>query len=84
MRTTTYAGGVKIDDAQATLEKHAISSADGTCLMCGVPGPCTEYEAAATAFRWSMRLPQRVPGLTRPELVGARRIDGFSLAARAA
>ena len=81
---TTYAGGTKIDDAQTILERHAVSSADGMCLSCRVPGPCVEHEAAAPAFRLSMRLPRRVPGLTRPELVGARRIDGFGLAARAA
>lgn len=84
MTTTTYAGGLKIDGAQATLELHAVSSADGMCLACRVLGPCAEYEAAATAFRSSMRLPRRVPGLTRPELVGARRIDGVGLASHAA
>lgn len=77
----TYAGGAKIDDAQVVLEQHAMSSADGRCRSCHVPGPCAEYQAAASVFRRSMRLPRRVPGLTRPELIGARRVDGFGLAA---
>ena len=80
---TTYSGGAKIDDARSILERHAVSSADGMCLSCRVPGPCRENEAAAMAFRLSMRLPRRVPGMTRPELIGARRVDGFGLTARA-
>jgi hypothetical protein len=70
---TTYHGGPQIDHAQAALERHAVSSADGLCVACGVPGPCAEHETAAKVFRLSLRLPRRVPGATRPELIGTRR-----------
>jgi hypothetical protein len=69
----TYHGGQQLDYAQAVLQRHAVSSADGLCVACGVPGPCGEHETAAKAFTLSLRLPRRVPGATRPELIGARR-----------
>lgn len=71
---TIYHGGIRVDQAQAALEQHAVSSADGLCITCAVPGPCTEYETAAKVFMLSPRLPRRVPGATRPELVGTRRV----------
>jgi hypothetical protein len=80
---TTYPGGEQIDHAQATLERHAVSSADGLCLSCGVPGPCAEHATAAKVFTLSLRLPRRVPGATRPELVGARLVGGRGALARA-
>jgi hypothetical protein len=73
--TTTYHGGEQIDHAQATLDRHAVSSADGLCLTCKVLGPCPEHEAAAEVFTLSARLPLRRPGATRPELLGAKRVD---------
>jgi len=36
----TYPGGERIDTAQAVLDRHAVSSANGLCLASGVPGPC--------------------------------------------
>jgi hypothetical protein len=69
----TYQGGQQLDYAQAVLELHAVSSADGLCVACRVPGPCGEHETAAKVFTLSLRLPRRVPGATRPELIGARR-----------
>jgi hypothetical protein len=43
---TTYLGGDQVDRAQAVLDRHAVSSADGLCLECGVPGPCVAHERA--------------------------------------
>ncbi|MDT4993081.1 MAG: hypothetical protein QOH97_2973 [Actinoplanes sp.] len=74
--TTTYHGGEQIDHAQAVLDRHAVSSGDGLCVTCGVLGPCPEHEAAAKVFSRSAHLPQRRPGATRPELLGANR-TGF-------
>jgi len=72
----TYHGGGQIDHAQATLDRHAVSSGDGLCVECKVLGPCAEHEAATKVFALSARLPRRRPGATRPELTGAKR-DGF-------
>ncbi len=72
---TTYLGGEQVDQAQAVLDRHAVSSADGLCVTCKVLGPCREHEAAAKVFTLSVRLPQRRPGATRPELLGAKRMD---------
>ncbi|MFI9643726.1 hypothetical protein ACIG87_27340 [Micromonospora sp. NPDC051925] len=80
----TYHGGGQIDQAQATLDRHAVSSGDGLCVECKVLGPCADHEAAAKVFMLSARLPRRQPGATRPELLGAGR-GGFGwLAVRAA
>lgn len=70
---TTYLGGDQIGRAQAVLERHTVSSADGRCLSCGVPGPCVDHEQATAVFALALRLPRRVPGATHPELVNARR-----------
>jgi hypothetical protein len=80
---TTYHGGTQIDQAQATLDRHAVSSGDGLCIECKVLGPCPEHEAAATVFTLSARLPRRLPGATQPELMGAKRLDFNWLGARA-
>lgn len=79
----TYHGGGQIDRAQEALERHAVSSADGLCLACQIPGPCAHHEQAATVFAFALRLPRRVPGATRPELPGARRAGVPGLLARA-
>ena len=71
--TTTYHGGEQLDRAQAALDRHAVSSADGLCVTCKVLGPCAENEAAAKVFTLSARLPQPRPGATRPELLDAKR-----------
>ncbi|MER7456313.1 MULTISPECIES: hypothetical protein [Micromonospora] len=72
---TTYLGGEQVDHAQAVLDRHAVSSADGLCLACRVPGPCEQHERAAKVFQVSLRLPRRVPGATQPHLIGVRRAD---------
>jgi hypothetical protein len=73
--TTTYHGGTQIDHAQAMLDRHAVSSGDGLCVECKTLGPCAAHEAAVKVFALSARLPQRRPGATRPELLGAKRTD---------
>ncbi|MCN0150902.1 hypothetical protein [Salinispora arenicola] len=71
----TYSGGDQIARAQAVLERHTVSSAHGRCLGCGVPGPCVDQEHASRAFAMALRLPRRVPGLTKPHLIGVRPPD---------
>lgn len=66
---------VQLDDAQQALNRHATSSATGRCLACNVPGPCIAQSTAVVTFMRHQRLPRRVPGLTRPELIGAQRIQ---------
>lgn len=75
----TYSGGDQIDRAQTVLDLHTVSSADGKCLACGMAGPCAEQERAARVFALALRLPRRVPGASRPELVGARRVCAIGL-----
>lgn len=74
--TTTYAGGGLVTHAQATLDLHVTAVATGLCIGCGAPGPCPERERAMTVFKRSLQLPQRAPGATRPELLGARLVSG--------
>jgi hypothetical protein len=73
---TIYAGeGEQLAIAQKVLDEHVTSSATGRCLKCGVPGPCYRRETATIVFSRFLRLPRRVPGLTKPQLVGARRVN---------
>jgi hypothetical protein len=58
-------------DAQRTLDMHVTSSADGRCVVCGVPGPCWRREAAVVIFSRSLRLPRRAPGSSQPEQIRA-------------
>ncbi|GAB3943990.1 hypothetical protein [Micromonospora vulcania] len=74
-----YPGGEQVDAAQNALERHAVSSADGRCLSCGIVGPCAQREAAVLVFMRTLRLPSRQPGATRPELIGARLVGSPSL-----
>jgi hypothetical protein len=70
---TTYVGEAQqLAIAQQALDKHVVSSTTGLCLACRVPGPCLRRETAAVIFARFERLPRRVPGLSRRELVGAR------------
>ena len=71
--TTYYAGRAEeqLADAQRVLDRHATSSADGTCLTCGTPGPCCRRETAVKIFSRYCRMPRRTPGATKPERVGA-------------
>ena len=72
---TIYAGEAEqLAIAQEVLAEHVTSSATGLCLKCGVLGPCYRRETATVVFSRFLRLPRRTPGLTRPQLVGARRV----------
>jgi hypothetical protein len=85
MTATTYyatTADVQLADAQRTLDTHITSSRDGRCLQCGTPGPCYKRENALVIFSRTLRLPRRQPGTTQPELVGARRLDGYGLPSR--
>ena len=87
MSATTYYAATaaeRLAEAQRTLDTHITSSATGCCLACGTLGPCYKRENAVVIFSRAMRLPLRQPGATRPELVGARRVDGRGLLAGAA
>ncbi len=64
----------QLDLAQYVLDQHVTSFADGRCRECGAPGPCLRRVTASSVFTRHHRLPRRVPGATRPELVNARRI----------
>jgi hypothetical protein len=77
---STTMDDVRLADAQRTLDSHITSSATGRCLACGSFGPCVRRESAVQVFSRTLRLPLRRPGATRPELVGARRVSGPSLA----
>lgn len=73
---TIYAGEIEqLAIAQQVLDEHITSSATGLCLKCGVLGPCYRRETATVVFSRFLRLPRRTPGLTRPQLVGARRVN---------
>lgn len=47
---------------------------NGRCARCEVDGPCVLQSRALRSLAACDRLPQRRPGATRPELVGARRV----------
>lgn len=63
-----------LGEAQKTLDEHVTSSATGRCQACNAPGPCWRRERAVVIFSRSLRLPARVPGASRPELINARRL----------
>jgi hypothetical protein len=78
-----YANGAerKLVEAQLILDEHVTSSATGRCLACGSLGPCWRRENAVVVFSRTLRLPTRLPGASRPELVGARRVGAPGLLA---
>jgi hypothetical protein len=82
----TYFGSEsdQLAKAQRDLDTHVTSGATGRCLTCGMPGPCQAREnAVETWSRAVYRLPRRRPGITRPELIGARLVGGGSLLPKA-
>jgi hypothetical protein len=82
MTATTYyamTADEQLGEAQRVLDTHITSSANGRCLVCGTPGPCYKRENAVVIFSRTLRLPHRIPGATRPELVGARRVGARGL-----
>lgn len=68
-----------LENAQAVLNEHVTGSGTGQCLVCGVPGPCWRRENAVVIFSRSLRLPTRLPGATRPEIIGAVRVGARGL-----
>ncbi len=77
MTATTYYAETadrQLSEAQRILDRHITSSATGRCMECGTLGPCHKRENAVVIFSRTLRLPRRQPGVTRPELVGARRV----------
>jgi hypothetical protein len=74
--TTTYLAGTALDAlhrAQAALDAHMASGADGRCLCCHAEVPCAAREAASRTFARYGRLPRRRPGLARVRPVGSLR-----------
>ena len=72
---TTYDDAERqLAEAQAVLNLHATSSATGLSGVCGIPGPCFRCDTAMSVFSRYHRLPRRIPGLSKPELIGARRV----------
>ncbi|MFI1997018.1 hypothetical protein [Actinoplanes sp. NPDC020271] len=75
--STYYATSAEqmLSHAQTILDEHVTSSATGRCLACGSFGPCWRRESAVAIFSRSLRLPARLPGASKPELINARRIS---------
>src|SRR5437660_1049604 len=61
---------VELDQAQAELDEHLPSGADGRCLACRQEIPCRTRERASLTFQRYGALPQRRPGLARVRPVG--------------
>jgi hypothetical protein len=78
MTGTTYLAApvvAQLDRAQRLLDAHVTVLPDGACRLYGITESC-EYRAVAHAtFARYRRLPQRRPGASRPELMGARRVS---------
>ena len=60
--------------AQEVLDTHTTQTSTGRCRVCDTYGPCYKREGAVHVFSRYSRLPVRTPGLSCPELVGARRV----------
>ncbi|WP_246278029.1 hypothetical protein [Phytohabitans rumicis] len=70
-----YSEAQQLATAQNVLDTHVTSSATGRCLACGVLGPCFRRETAMAVYSVKRWLPRRIPGLSQPERIGARRVD---------
>jgi hypothetical protein len=72
VRGRVYGPGVaeSLAEVQTILDAH-VGASGGRCAVCGA-GVCQPYLRAGRVFAWSGHLPRRRPGLTRPELAGAR------------
>ena len=64
-----------LEELRAVVDVHAVASVDGQCVQCQVDGPCAARSAALTELALWHQLPRRLAGATRPELIGARRVD---------
>ena len=58
--------------AQQLLDEHVARADNGRCMRCGEIEPCAPRIAALRLFWAAPMLPRRIPGLSRPELIGAR------------
>jgi hypothetical protein len=63
-------------EAQATIDRHAVSAYTGCCLACGRLGPCGERLAAEQTLLRYARLPRRRPGATLAPAEGG--VAGFA------
>jgi site-specific DNA recombinase len=71
--TTTYLASVaqaNVANALYEINEHATLSGSGLCRVCQVEGPCARRNTAERTLRSCNLLPQRSPGVTRPELIG--------------
>jgi hypothetical protein len=68
----------QLDQAQAELERHLVTGADGRCLGCGQVEPCAVRGHIEAVFRQYGRLPQRRPGVTKAGLRQPTVTDGGS------
>lgn len=76
MATYVSSARTSLNELQRVVDTHAISSADGRCMVCHLVGPCQPLEEALGELtRWH-QLPRRRAGATRPELINARRVTG--------
>lgn len=73
VRVYSEAGQLAV--AQQVLDTHVTSSQTGRCRECGAKGPCFRRETAMAVWSLKRWLPRRVPGLSQPERIGARRVD---------
>jgi hypothetical protein len=69
---TVYTLADVIERAQETLDVHVLGSHTGRCLACNEL-ECPYREEAVRVFSRYNHLPIRRPGMTRPELISARR-----------
>lgn len=69
----------EIDEAVSILDTHITSSGTGRCIKCGVFGPCPTRTQGLMVMTRALWLPRRKPGVTQPELVGAKRIGAPSV-----
>lgn len=65
---TTYGRAVFLDQAQAEIERHLVTSAGGRCHGCQQLEPCPTRDHLSRVFATYGALPRRRPGLTRAGL----------------
>jgi len=64
----------KAAEALEAINEHATLSGSGLCRACRVEGPCDSRASADGTLHRTGILPRRAPGVTRPELIGLRRV----------
>jgi hypothetical protein len=73
---TVYSSAARrqLDELQAMLDLHAISTSSGRCVVCDVDDPCLPRRDALFALAVRYELPHRLAGATRPELIDTREV----------